>query len=109
MRKVARAKRHFVTITVEKGRLFYSLPSFFAKRGDTIKWTSSYPFAIDLGWESPLLKERYQVNAKKLVGTKVRRDAPYGRYKYFVAVWNGKKILTDDPEFIVRRDGSEEN
>jgi len=33
----------------------------------------------------------------------IRQNVPYGRYKYFVAVWDGENILTDDPELIVKR------
>jgi hypothetical protein len=105
MRNIAKAKRHSVAITVQKGRFSYIPASFFVKRGDIIEWRCKYPFAIDLGWESPLHKERHKVGPKRTIGDRVRSDAPYGRYKYFVAVWDGKNIWTDDPEFIVRRDG----
>lgn len=103
---MSNSKTHTVNITLEAGKISYDKPCFMAYPGDTIEWvceSDGCHFAVHLGWESPLPKGRYRPVTGKKTGDKVPKNAPPGRYKYFVAVSDGKNIWTDDPDFIVKR------
>ena len=92
-----------VMITIKEGYLEYDEPYLQVHPGDTIKWSCAHPFVVRFDVDSPMEKE-WQRGGSGIYATDViRREAPYGRYKYFVAVWDGSQILTDDPELIVRR------
>lgn len=78
--------------------------------GDSVIWKCSnklkLPFAIHIGWDSPFEKESYQSIDGTPIQATVDIDLPFGRYggyKYFVAVCKDRKIITDDPELVVRR------
>lgn len=104
---------HTVNISVEDGEIKYrddnngDKSSFKVSRGDTIEWTctnADYHFAVHIGYDSPLGKGRYpQKNNVRGISDKVSKNAPPGHYKYFVAVFDGTNIWTDDPDFIVKR------
>ncbi|HXG33739.1 MAG TPA: hypothetical protein VNJ11_10255 [Bryobacteraceae bacterium] len=91
---------HRVRITVSGQTFRYDQPIVRAQRGDSVIWASTMPFAVDFGRVSP--SHRLRESSKKgRVTMKVRANAPPGRYKYFVAVFDGSCVLTDDPEIII--------
>jgi plastocyanin len=99
-------KTHTVKINVVGGNVLYDKPSISVDPEDTIEWVcenSQYHFAVHIGWDSPLRKGRYRASMGKRISEKVPKKAPPGRYKYFVAVFDGTNIWTDDPDFIVKR------
>ena len=58
------------------------------------------------GWNSPfanthihLLRKGENFEAE----AEVSEHVPDGKYKFYVAIWNGKKIIIDDPDVIIRR------
>lgn len=79
--------------------------TLIAAPGDTVEWESRHPVTIHFGWPSPLATDSFTL-AK---GSSRTLQAPvakaYGRFKYFVAIWDGKNILVDDPEIIVKPGG----
>ena len=99
---------HNIKISVVRKRLKYDRPSVDVERGDTITWrldvTEAAPFAImvksfisPLAWSYAVAEK----GKKALVGT-VRADAEPGFYHYGACVWDGKDLLVDDPEIIVK-------
>ena len=63
-----------------------------------------YPFAVQFGWDSPLEETMYRNEPKSTVAEGViMSDAAYGQFKYFVAVCVEGRLLTVDPDIIVRR------
>jgi len=103
---------HEVTITVDaNGNFSYVNPLISVNPGDIIRWvcTNEVPFAIHIGWDSPLDNFRYQSSGDP-IGITVPRPSsqkPHygfpGYFRYTVAVFDGTTIWTDDPEIIVRR------
>ena len=83
-------------------------PVFVEQDKDSIKWTCRHHFAIHLGNDgktSPLPKGRYPGGKGAKVGDKVkkvlRKDEPRRTIKYYISVWDGTRIWTDDPTFII--------
>jgi len=108
MDKDRNPETHTIIITVDNdGNFTYDNPLIWVDPGDTIVWEceNKWPFAIHVGWNSPLEKGRYQSTD----GTRIEATVPVGArpsYYYFtVAVFDEKtrKIWTDDPPFIVKR------
>jgi hypothetical protein len=66
---------------------------------------AKYNFAVHPSDNSPLRKGRYAGKGGKTVGGKVkkvlRKDEPNRTFKYSVSVWEGGRIWTDDPTFII--------
>jgi len=101
---------HRVKISIVKKKLKYDRESVDVLCGDTITWKLDVqkdppPFAIMV--KSPIspLVWSHAVSEKgkaTLVG-KVREDAEPGYYHYGACVWDGKSLLVDDPEIIVKR------
>ena len=104
-------KSHVVEIKVDaKGQFTYKNPLISVKPGDTIHWKcNKMPFAIHIGWDSPLSRFRYQSNKGPIRANvpKWSSKKPYygfpGYFRYTVAVYYKGTIWTDDPEIIVRR------
>ncbi|MFC1565313.1 hypothetical protein ACFL6G_10290, partial [candidate division KSB1 bacterium] len=85
---------------------------------DTIEWSCAEEnayFAVEIGADTPLTEERSwaYTGAQKpdspVISMDVHDDAFTGHYKYTVALFkmdtNGNvTFLTDDPEFIIKRD-----
>lgn len=103
---------HEVTITVDaNGNFTYENPLISVKPGDAIQWvcTNRVPFAIHIGWDSPLDQFRYQSDGRPIdaiVPTPTVTKPYYGfpgKFKYAVAVYYEGTVWTDDPEIIVRR------
>ena len=107
MDKKGNPETHTVTITVEDGNFTYDNPIIWVDRGDTIIWecTNRWPFAIHIGWGSPLEKGRYRSVDGTGISTKVLPNAQPGDYEYAVAVFEEKsrETWTDHPPFIVKR------
>jgi hypothetical protein len=97
--------KHSVEIIVKNGDFTYRPgPTVQVKRGHDIEWVcSTGDYAVHLGWESPCEKGRYRAGKGEPVTGQVLQGAPYGRYKYSVAVHQDGKVWTDDPDIIVRR------
>jgi hypothetical protein len=105
MDKVRDPETHTITITVgEKGDFKYDNPLVWAYQGDTIVWecTNNCPFAIHIGWNSPLDKGRYRSVDGNNKEAKVKEAAQPGNYSYTVAVYIDGEIWMDDPPFIVK-------
>jgi len=94
-----------ITINVNDGNFTYSELVAYVDPGDDIEWIceNEYDFAIHLSRCSPLNKGRFR--GKKIIKANVEKDAKRGIYKYFVAVYYGEEIWTDDPVLIVPRPG----
>ncbi len=97
-----------VDITVDKnGEIKYSNDYFEVEWGDHIIWKfrSKGHYAIHLGPKTPFEWKRQDKpggDRYSIVGI-VKDYAVQGEYKYFVAIYNGRNLLTEDPKFIVRR------
>lgn len=89
----------------ENGEIFTTPPSDRVPRNGEIEWTcdNDYHFALSLGYNSPCEKEQDCAGPGGTITAQVRPDAPYGEYKYVVAVFKDGKLLIEDPRFIVRR------
>jgi len=101
-----KSDEHRVKIVVDKdGNFSYENPLIWVDRGDSIIWEcqGDYPFAVHLGWGSPLDKGRYHASKKEQIVARVLNNALAGHYPYTVVVCDGEKLWTDDPELIVRR------
>lgn len=99
------SEKHTITIRHENGDLTYDACNVRLRWGDVIEWRCEprQPFAVHIGWDSPLRKGRYQSVDGNPIADTVPDGALPGRFKYFVAVFEDGKIWTDDPEFVVRR------
>jgi plastocyanin len=109
MNKKENPQHHVVKIKVENGDFTYNPQGLMVYRNDTVEWIcdEGHAFAVHLGWNSPFEKCRYRAKKGQSVGPeKIRDDAPWDRYEYFVSVLEtDEKIQTDDPELIVKRPG----
>jgi plastocyanin len=99
---------HNVTISVGRKKLTYDKYCVEVDQGDTITWKldkkEATPFAIMVKtFISPLLwgSAVSESGKKTLIGT-VRADAEPGRYHYGGCVWDGKNLVVDDPDIIVK-------
>jgi plastocyanin len=98
-------RSYTIEIDCHNGDLEYSDPHLRVQHGDTIKWICkdlSSSFAIHIGWGSPLAKGRYRAGPGGSVEVTIPPNSPPGCYKYTVALYDGKDIWTDDPDFIIR-------
>lgn len=98
------ATNHQVEIFAQNGKISYTNATVNASKGDTISWTSNHPFAVDFAVSSPADKLKgssKKGKASSEISMKIRNDSSPGRYKYFVAVFDGNDVLTDDPEIII--------
>ena len=105
MDKDGNPETHTITITVDhKGNFNYDNPLIWVYPEDTIIWkcNNSCPFAIHIGWNSPV-KGRYRSVDGKPIKASVQKKAEAGYYSYTVAVCIDNVIWTDDPPFIVKR------
>lgn len=107
MEKGGNQKEHIITITVDKnGDFTYDKPLIWVHAEDTIFWelTNRQPFAIHIGWNSPLENGRYRSKDGSRIKAQVAKGARPGYYQYTVAVYDKEtgEIWTDDPPFIVK-------
>ncbi|KPK82087.1 MAG: hypothetical protein AMS25_03725 [Gemmatimonas sp. SM23_52] len=94
---------HEVIVGVDEyGRFTYSQNPVYVVPGDAIRWVSQQgPLAVELAGVSPLVARRFNGRPGHALAARVRPDALYGKYGYFIALeWEGR-IWTDDPEIIV--------
>ena len=89
----------------ENGNFTYTEDHFQVDWKDTIKWKCKVKghFAIHLGPQTPFDWKSKHSKVISLIEGTVKNLAPEKEYKYFVAIYDGNKLLTDDPIFIVRR------
>lgn len=99
---------HNVKIWIYRKKLKYDKYCVEVDQGDTITWKMDsadvLPFAIMVKESvSPLVWSTAVSPAGKnvLVGT-VRADAEPGHYYYGACVWDGKGLIVDDPDIIVK-------
>jgi len=84
-----------------------------AHPGDTIQWRCKHPFTVDLGFDTPFPKSKLPGKSNKNEYLTVAADGLIRpktggrRYKYTASVYYKSEIMTDDPEFIVERNGEE--
>jgi hypothetical protein len=98
-------RTHVIKIGVEGDKIMLGpRPDIVVCRGDKIEWQCEFPYAIHLGSNSPLNRMAY--SSEKEANGKIRdfvmEEMPYGSYKYSIAVYNGKKVIIEDPFIIVR-------
>jgi hypothetical protein len=84
-----------------------------ASKGHTAEWTCDQPAAILFDPVSPCGRLYYfnrtdangKVVSPELLDSNknhpAKMDVGAGRYKYVVAVWDGQRVLIDDPDVIV--------
>jgi len=99
-----KSRKITISIEVRKGQIFvYQRPKGEIYPMDIIIWkcNNKYPFAVLFGYDSPM-DYTYYVSDGKPLYTWVHSDASFGRYKYFITVNVGSKILVFDPDVIVR-------
>lgn len=101
---------HKVLISVTRNGRLKCVPLHVkVKAGDSIVWAINkyYPFGIVVKSPfTPLEKHFYlsglKPSAPKPIKARVLTGAPPGHYPYGVGAFNGKKLLIEDPEIIVR-------
>jgi plastocyanin len=101
----ANPKTHAIKIAVDDdGNFTYDNPLIWVCPGDTIIWecANDCPFAIHIGWNSPLERGRFRSVKGDRIETVVPGGARPGNYEYTVAVFMDGNIWTDDPPFIVK-------
>ena len=98
-----------VTISLTPAGVTVTPDRVVVRRGETVQWTSEYPFAIAVERNAALFGEalppqalRGRANAP--VRAAVGANAPDGTYKYSVAVWDGENVWVVDPEVVVGPD-----
>jgi hypothetical protein len=104
---------HKVNIIItEKGKLRCEPRQVRVDPRDAITWSlqKKYPFGIMVKFPfTPLIKHfclsSLKAEADKKVVAKVLSCAPPGHYPYGVGAYDGRKLLVEDPEIIVRPPG----
>ena len=74
-------------------------------RNGVLEWKcdkKDYHFALNLGYNSPCEEEQYHAGPGGTITAKVRPDAPFGEYKYIIAVFKEGEFFIEDPRFIIR-------
>lgn len=89
------------------GRTFdyFGRETIEVKRGDKIEWTLTNEFPWGIVIKAPVSPFDWTVRmtgAKKTITARVNASAAPGHYPYAVGAWNGKTLLFDDPEIILR-------
>lgn len=75
------------------------------KRNDKIEWELKHSFAWGIVVKAPITPLDWsfkRVGKGQKIRATVRRTAGPGCYPYAVIVFNGKELLIDDPDIIVR-------
>lgn len=99
-------KKETITIWIKDDKLKYDKMRVELYPGDTVEWVSSdrLPFTIHFPGVTPLRDASFRTEAggTPSVSAVVPVECPvYGCFKYFVALFDKKKVLTDDPDIIV--------
>jgi hypothetical protein len=97
-------KTHIVTINLVRDQVECNPRRLIVGRNDSILFQckDKSPFAIHFHPHYPAEKIRYQSGSKNQVKATIRKDAPFDRYEYFVALCDKEmNIWTDDPDIII--------
>ena len=89
-----------VTITVVKGKIVCNPWKLEVKRGTKVKFDYADPFAVHFGGKTPFPHVSFN-GSGSIVTEPIPSDMPYGVYKYFIAVYDGTRVLTEDPDIII--------
>jgi len=91
-------------IHVQDGEIKITPHSDKVSREGIIEWRCEQGciFAINLGYNLPCEEQQHQGKKGEPIEVHVRSDAPFGEYKYTIAVFKDEKLLIEDPRFIVR-------
>jgi len=100
-----------ITITVDDCEIICDPDPAYARHKDTVIWKSDYAFTVDFSLKTPFKEKHFRANkeeARKGKGGKVtyedeKKTSKNKKFKYFVAVFYEGRILTDDPDLIIRR------
>jgi hypothetical protein len=89
---------HNVKISVERKRLKYDRLCVEVEKGDTITWK------VDVKSKKEKEKEAmpFAIIVKSFISPLVWGAAVSGFYHYGTCLWDGKDLLVDDPEIIVK-------
>ena len=98
---------HVVTVTIDKGKFFYTKNAecLCVRWGETIKWRLRHKFPWGIVIKAPVspLDWSYKIadGGVDIMAT-VLKGAQPGIYRYGVGAFDGKSLLFDDPEIIIR-------
>jgi hypothetical protein len=93
------SKRHGVSKRTLKLKLDAKVTVHGVPTAQSVEWTGHKDAAVLFDPISPFDKRYYDLRTAK--PAQVRANVVAGRYKYVVAVWDGKKVWIDDPDIIV--------
>ena len=97
---------HRVQIEVKGRRFHYDIPCLCVKPGDRIEWKLKNRCPYGLVVKSPVSPLDWSfktTGSGKKIAARVNRMAMPGFYPYAVGVYDGTRLLFDDPDIIVRR------
>ena len=96
-----------VTLSIKEGEFVYpkAMECLCVRAGDTIKWTlrNKFPWGIVIKAPDSPLNWSYKIapDGKVIVATVLKNAVP-GIYRYGIGAFDGKTLLFDDPEIIIR-------
>ena len=99
---------HAVTFSIKDGKFVYpqKMECLCVLGGDTIKWAlrNRSPWGIVIkAPDSPLnWSFKIALDGTAIIAT-VRRNAVPGIYRYGIGAFDGRTLLFDDPDIIVKR------
>lgn len=99
-------REHKVKVKIGGSVFGYNRPVIRVKPGDKIEWTlkNDYPWGIVIKAPVSPLEWTFKMTGKgRKITARVGRLAAPGHYPYAVGAFDGKRMLFDDPEIIVRR------
>lgn len=92
-----------ITINVARGSVTCSPDSAEASRGQRVEWNcSGGPWAVLFGARTPFAESGFNGGRGQANGGPVQPNATAGRYKYFVAAYDGTNVVAADPDIIIR-------
>jgi hypothetical protein len=99
---------HVVTVHIEDGKFLYTknVECLCVWGGDTIKWKlrNKFPWGIVIKAPVSPLNWSYKMTGSGLeITATVLKGAQPGIYRYGIGAFDGKGLLFDDPDIIVRR------
>jgi hypothetical protein len=96
-----------IKIHVKKDEEIFTTPNRpRVPRNGILEWECDrdYHFALNLGPNSPCKPEEepYHAGPGETIKANVRSDAPFGEYKYTIAVFKEGEFFIEDPRFIIQ-------
>jgi plastocyanin len=89
-----------ININIVGGKITYDLCRGEVSPGDRVQWNcAGHPFAIHFPGATPVGQISFHSTNSILI--EIPPNALYGCFKYFVAVYDGSGVLTDDPDIII--------